>query len=354
MRIVDLSWRPYSIGMKDPDWETAGGRFPAIHGHFVFMRGEDGSLGRGTAIAQERYGLGPDVVAAFLAELKPRLVGREAGEVAARMLELERLLHLPNPVRAGIDCALHELNAVAAGLPLTAFFGGPVRHAVPQVRMVPVKAPEAMAAIARGFVAEGYRYLKLKAAGRVAEDVPRIAAVRDAVGPGIRLMIDANRGFDVKGALAILPELERLGIEIFEQPVAAGDLEGMRAIRDAARIPVEADESADSVAAVRRILAAGAADIVSLKVPKLGGLRATFQAACLCDAAGIPYRLGASFGSTLVQAQSLALAACLPNLVWASEHAVFADYADDPCTGLRVEAGSLAVPADPASGVRLD
>ena len=76
--------------------------------------------------------------------------------------------------------------------------------------------------------------------------------------------------------------------------------------------------------------------------------------AALCDAAGIPYRFGTSFGSTLVQAQSLALAACLPGLAWASEHAVFADYADDPCSGLAVAEGALAVPGDPGSGVRLD
>lgn len=354
MRIVDVTWRDYRIRMKDPDWQTAGGRFPYIHGQFVFLHGEDGSIGRGTAIAQERYGLGPDLVAAFLAELKPRLVGRDAARIGVCMLELEKLLHVPNVVRAGIDCALHELNAVAAGLPPTALFGGPVRDSIPQARMVPIKAPEEMARIARSFVAEGYRFLKLKAVGEVAADADRIAAVRDAVGRDIRLMIDANRGFDTKGALAILPELERLGVEIFEQPVAAGDLEGMRAIRNAGRVPVEADESADSIASVRRILALGAADIVSIKVPKLGGMRACFHAACLCDAAGIPYRLGASFGSALVQAHSLALAACLPNLVWASEHAVFADYAGDPCSGLQVEDGSMAVPLAPDCGVRLD
>lgn len=353
MRIADMTWRHYRIAMKDPDWQTAGGRFPAIPGLFVFLHGDDGAVGRGTAIAQDRHGLGPDVVAAYLAELKPRLVGQDAAAITARMLDLERLVQVPNVVRAGIDCALHELNAVSRGVPLWSLFGGPVRTSIPQARMVPLKAPGEMARLARAFVAEGYRFLKLKAVGDIAVDLGRIAKVRDAVGRDIRLMIDANGGFALKDALAILPALQELAVEIFEQPLAAGDLDGLRRLRDAGRVLIEADESASSVAVVRQLLAMGAVDLVSLKLPKLGGMRGTLQAACLCDAAGIGYRLGTSFGSALLQAQSLVLAGCLPNLVWASEHAVFADYADDPCTGLQVTDGAMAVPDAPDSGVAL-
>ncbi|MEQ8349672.1 MAG: enolase C-terminal domain-like protein [Sneathiellaceae bacterium] len=353
MRIADMTWRHYRIAMKDPDWQTAGGRFPAIPGLFVFLHGEDGAVGRGTAIAQERHGLGADVVAAYLAELKPRLVGQEAAAITARMLDLERLVQVPNVVRASVDCALHELNAVSRNVPLWSLLGGPVHRSIPQARMVPVKTPAEMAAIARGFVAEGYRFLKVKAIGDAAVDIGRIAGVRDAVGRDIRLMIDANGGFALKDALAILPALQELGVEIFEQPVAAGDLDGMRRLRDAGRILIEADEAAASIPVLRQILAMSAADLVSLKLPKLGGMRGTLQAACLCDAAGIGYRLGTSFGSGLLQAQSLVLAGCLPNLVWASEHAVFADYADDPCSGLTVTGGAMSVPDAPDCGVVL-
>lgn len=354
MDIVDMTWRAYRIGMSDPDWRSAGGRFEGITGQFVLLRDAEGIVGRGTAIAQERFGLGPDVVAAFLAELKPSILGRPAERIGACVAELERLWQVPAVVRAAIDCALHEMEARRRGLPLSALFGGPLRDSIPQVRMIPLKTPPAMGALASAFVAEGYRFLKLKVVGRPDEDLPRIAAVRAAVGPELRLMVDANGAYDLPDALAVLPDLRRLGVEIFEQPVGRDDLEGLRRLREAGLVRIEADESAASVAHVRRILDMRAVDIVGLKVPKLGGLRATVQAAALCDAAGIPYRFGTTFGSTLVQAQSLALAACLPGLTWASEHAVFADYADDPCRGLSVEAGALAVPVDADSGVRLE
>lgn len=352
--IADMTWQPYRIGMRDQAFRSAGGTFPALTGCFVFLHLADGTVGRGAAIAQERFGLEPEVVAAYLRELRPRLLGQDAMAPGARMQELRRLRQVPAVVLAAIDCALHELNALVAGVPLHFLFGGPVRDRVAQARMVPAKPPPAMAQAASALVEEGYGFLKVKLLGRTEADLAGVAAVREAVGPAIRLMVDANGAFALKDALAILPELERLGVEIFEEPLAQGDVSGLRRLRDAGRLLIEADESADSIPAIARLQAAEAVDIVGLKVSKLGGLAATFQAACLCDAAGIPYRLGAAFGPALLQAQSLSLAACLPNLVWASEQAVFADLEDDPGIGLEVRDGSLSVSDRPDSGVRLN
>lgn len=351
--IADMTWLPYRIGMRDPGFRTAGGGFPAITGCFVFLHLADGTVGRGAAIAQERFGLGSQVVAAYLRELRPRLLGQDAMAPGARMQELRRLRQVPAVVLAGIDCALHELNALAVGQPLHFLFGGPVRARVAQARMVPAKPAPAMAQAASALAGEGYGFLKVKLLGRPETDLAAVAAVREAVGPAARLMVDANGAFDLKDALAILPVLDSLGVEIFEEPLARGDVSGLRRLRDIGRLRIEADESANSIPAIARLLSAEAVDIVGLKVSKLGGLAATFQAACLCDAAGIPYRLGAAFGPALLQAQSLSLAACLPNLVWASEQAVFADLVDDPGTGLEVRDGFLAVSDRPDCGVRL-
>jgi len=157
----------------------------------------------------------------------------------------------------------------------------------------------------------------------------------------------------VTQACRLAETLARLQVAIFEQPTPAADLEGLRAVRRTGALPVEADESAGALDSVKRILDMGAADIVNLKAPKAGGLRNMQRAAHLCDAAGIPYRFGTTFVSTLMQAQTLEVAATLPNPVWASELAVFADYAEDPFTGLTVSQGAMMPSLDPHSGVVL-
>jgi len=93
-------------------------------------------------------------------------------------------------------------------------------------------------------------------------------------------------------------------------------------------------------------------DAVSLKVPKLGGLRNTLAAARLSEAAGVRYRLGATVGSRLLAAQALHLACALAGVDYACELGEFDRLLDDPFEGLEVEHGVLKLPPGPGSGVR--
>ena len=95
-----------------------------------------------------------------------------------------------------------------------------------------------------------------------------------------------------------------------------------------------------------------AVDAVSLKIPKLGGLRNTLAAARLCEAAHIKHRLGAAVGSRLLAAQALHLACALPGVDYACELGEFDRLLDDPFEGLEVEDGVLRLTAGPGSGVR--
>jgi L-alanine-DL-glutamate epimerase-like enolase superfamily enzyme len=115
---------------------------------------------------------------------------------------------------------------------------------------------------------------------------------------------------------------------------------------------VEADEAAGSLRQIFELVARRAVDAVSLKIPKLGGLRNTLAAARLCEAAQIKYRLGAAVGSRLLAAQALHLACALPGITYACELAEFDRLLDDPFAGLEVEDGALALPGGPGSGVR--
>ncbi|HEX5281353.1 MAG TPA: enolase C-terminal domain-like protein, partial [Micropepsaceae bacterium] len=137
-----------------------------------------------------------------------------------------------------------------------------------------------------------------------------------------------------------------------EQPVAAQDFAGLKQVTDSVPVVVEADESADSLNAVFRLVSGRIVNSISLKIPKLGGLRNTFAAAQICQAGNVSCRMGAAVGSRLLAAHALHLAAALPVSNYACELGEFDRLLDDPFTGIEVENGHLRVPDVPGCGAR--
>jgi L-alanine-DL-glutamate epimerase-like enolase superfamily enzyme len=240
---------------------------------------------------------------AALDRFVPLIEGRDVFAIEDTLLMLDRRLPAPNQARAAIDCALHELSARALKIPLYQLFGGKLRDYVPILRILSIKTPDEMAARAKTLMEAGYRYLKIKLEGEVEDDVDRVRAIRRAVGPDVRLTIDANQSYSVDDAIEALNQMAEFLIDIAEQPVDARDHEGLKRVTNSVPMTVEADESASSVARVFDLVRERCVDAVSLKVPKLGGLINTLAAARMCEAGGVDYRMGAAVGSRLLSAQ---------------------------------------------------
>ena len=194
----------------------------------------------------------------------------------------------------------------------TAGWPGPVRDRVPVNVTVPAVGPER----ARQIVASsGCRTAKVKVAEKgqaEGEDIERVAAVRDALGPDGRIRVDANGGWTVEHAARMLRRLDRYWIEYAEQPCATlGELGRLRRLID---IPVAADESIRKAEDPLRVRAAGAADIVVVKVQPLGGVRPALRVA---EACGLPVVVSSAVDSSVGLAAGVALAAALPELPYA-------------------------------------
>jgi len=290
---------------------------------------------------------------AALTRFVPLVTGRDsiAVEETLRLLDLD--LAGNNQAKAAIDCALHDLNARILGIALHQLFGGKLRDSVPILRILAIKTPQEMADQAQKLVDAGYRYLKIKVHGEVQEDVARVRAIRRQIGDGIHLTIDANQSYSVKDAIAALNAMAEFNIDLAEQPVAAGDLKGLKLVTNSVPVAVEADEAAASLADVMQLVSERIVDGISLKIPKLGGLRNTLAAARICEAGQVAYRMGAAVGSRLLSAQAMHLAATLPRLDYACELGEFDRLLDDPFEGIEIESGCLALPKGVGSGVSL-
>jgi muconate cycloisomerase len=128
----------------------------------------------------------------------------------------------------------------------------------------------------------------------------------------------------------------------------------MAFVRGSIEPPVMADESVNSADEVLRVIDCGAADVISLKIPKMGGLLKLKKIAALCEAAGIDYLIGTAPGSRLLDAASVHVASSLRNLALPCEIGEFERMANDPCRGLELDGGYLTPPTGPGLGVEVD
>src|SRR5215472_14140030 len=353
MLITQFDVEPCTMRKEDPAWRFALAASPVTDGHVVRLVSEDGIEGFGYASATPHMGSTAATLKAELDLFRPLVLGRDARGIEALLHALERSLRGAPQAKAAIDCALHDLNARALGVPLNALFGGTVRDSVAILRILAIKTPQEMAAQAQKLVDRGYRYLKIKVHGHVEEDVARVAAIRRQVGDDVHLTIDANQSYTPKNAIAALARMAEHRIDLVEQPVAADDFAGLALVTQSLSVTVEADEAAGSLREIFELVSRRAVDAVSLKIPKLGGLRNTLAAARLCEAAQIKYRLGAAVGSRLLAAQALHLACALSGVDYACELGEFDRLLDDPFDGIEVEDGMLRLPQGSGSGVRL-
>ena len=200
----------------------------------------------------------------------------------------------------------------------------PRRGNVPVNVTVPAVGPERAHAIV---TASGCRTAKVKVAepGQTrADDLARVEAVRDALGPDGAIRVDANAAWDVDTAVTRLAELDRVGLEYAEQPVAT--LAEMVQVRRRVDVRIAADEVVRRAVDPRRVDLRDAADVVVLKVQPLGGVRAALEVA---EAHGLPCVVSSALETSVGIAAGVALAAALPELPFACGLATVALFTSD-------------------------
>jgi L-Ala-D/L-Glu epimerase len=351
MIVESADFQPCEMPLEDKNWRFALGTASTSRGWIVRIRSDAGHTGYGYANASPHMGSTFESLPMELERFKPLVVGKDPFAIEAIVHELDRSFSGGNQAKAGIDCALHDLCARSLGQPLYNLLGGKVRAGVPVLRILAIKTPEEMAAQAGKLFDQGYRYFKIKVHGEVAADVARVKAIRDRLGAQARLTVDANQSYTPKHAISAINQMAQFGIDLVEQPVCRTDLEGLALVTRSVPVVIEADEAAGTVDEIMTLVGRRIVDAVSLKIPKLGGLRNALAAARICEAGKIKYRLGAHVGSRLVNAHAIHLAAALPQLDYACELGEFSRMHDDPFAGIEVVDGMLAVPDRPGCGV---
>jgi L-alanine-DL-glutamate epimerase-like enolase superfamily enzyme len=189
--------------------------------------------------------------------------------------------------RAAVDIALHDLAGRSRGIPLVEMLGR-AHAAFPTSITIGIKPLAETLEEAEEYRARGFRILKVKIGLDLEEDLERLARLREKVGPGMGIRADANQGYSVSQVLRFFRETEPLGLEFVEQPLPAGDIEGLRSLPEEIRERIAADESMLDVEDARGLAAPPRAfGIFNIKLMKCGGVAQARRIAAVAESAGI-------------------------------------------------------------------
>jgi o-succinylbenzoate synthase len=318
-----------------------------------------GNVGLGDAAPLPGFGL--ETIGSSIAALRlaaDRLIGLPTGallEAAAQLAKLAPVAATP-AARHAVDLAMHDLAGRIEGAPIARLLGG--GDALESVRVnvaVPRVDAARSAALAREAISAGATALKLKLGGApLDEDLERVRRVREAVGSGVALRVDANQAWSEEEALAALRALAPHDIEYVEQPVAAADVDALARLRRAGVAKIAADEAACDLRTLRRVLDLDAADVIVVKPMVLGGLLAAREAAAMAGARGVATVVTSMVESAVGRTGALHLAASLGTMPHAHGLATGSALLSDVAMAPTMRNGVIEVPDRPGLGLELD
>jgi len=301
--------------------------------------------------------LGAHAVASAVAELKPLLIGEDPlyrERLWTRLNQVSTIV-LPPHSLAVIDCALWDLGARAAGLPVYKLLGAQrdsVRAYASTLTYADFATFEKEVAVA---LERGFKAVKLHVWGDPERDIKLVGRIRTLAGPDIALMIDAVGSYDVPSAIRVGRRLEELGYEWFEMPIRDQHIQGYAVLAAALDIPVTSGEvNTYTFTEAANYIAARAWDIVRVDAGISGGITGTRKTAALAEAFGMRCEIH-SFGYALAQAANLHVMCAVNNCRYFEFPMPLNGYDQGMREAITLNAqGEVSAPQEPGLGLDVD
>ena len=357
MRVRNLDWTMFRLPFRQR-FTTVHTAFTCREGAIVQLSTDTGVVGLGEAspLPQDGESVLWEIQATLISA-KAALIGKEFGEIETDLIQLDRNRCTTAAVRCALDTAICDVLAQVKGISVAEFLAPCVSRTVNVNATIGVSTTIDAGQAAWQAWVDGFRCVKLKVglAHTLGEECERVAAVRAAVGPQMKLRLDANGAWSVEQAIRTIQALEAYDLEFIEQPVTPGNVEAMKRVREAVNTPIAADEDITSLDTARRILQYRAAQILVLKPMVIGGLRPTQRIMELVRAIGATVVVTTTLDTGVGAAAALHLAATLPPgspaCGLATSDLLTSDLLIHP---LVVSDGQMRLPERPGLGVELD
>lgn len=277
MRIIDIEASRVDLPLDQP-LTTSIHTIASVSCLLITLKTDEGVDGEGYAFCFGREKL--EVLNAMVSALKPLVIGKSPFMTEALWADMIRQMNFFGPASVPIiawtpiDMACWDIVGKASGQPLHRLFGG-ARTRAPLYASGGLwlsSGPQELAAEAKGFLAQGFKAMKIRLGDLpVAKNVERVEAVRDAIGPDIALMADANQGLSVPRAIKLGRALERFNLVWFEEPVPTWNHHGHAEIARALDVALASGETEYTRHGIQNMLERGSADILMPDLQRMGG-----------------------------------------------------------------------------------
>jgi len=295
LRIADVQAYPVSFPIP-PERRVALGIGTAVKRDAVLVKviTHGGLVGWGEA----HHGRAHTAVAKLIdTTLRQLVLGMDADDVSGvwdRMYRFQLASHGMGAgaclAMSGIDMALWDIRGKAAGVPLYRLLGGS-RKGIPAYAggvSLGYQPPPQLVEEARASLERGYKALKLRVGDAPARDVERVRAVREAYGPALVILTDANIGYTLDDVRRVMPALDELGVGWLEEPFPAHDHRSYREAKGFGRTPLAAGENHYTRFEFSRVIEDGSISILQPDLSKCGGITEALRIAAMASAWKLP------------------------------------------------------------------
>ena len=321
----------------------------------VELTSTSGAIGWGEAAPWEVFtGTAEAAFAAIDVYLRPIVIGAPVRNIRKLTIAMDRVLVGNGEAKLAIETAMFDILGKLSGLSIADLLGGRVRDEIPLSFSIADPDFDADMARMEAMVPEGNRIFKMKTGVKShAEDMTHLEAIRTAFGDRIDLRLDYNQALSPFGAIAILREVDRFKPTFIEQPVPRDCLAAMASFADALDMPVLADESCFDARDLMEIIRLGAADAISVKLMKAGGIMKAQAIMAIADTAHLPGYGGTLWEGGVALAAGTQFIAAMPGMSLGCEfymphHVLTEDVLEERIPN---RAGAVIVPMAPGLGI---
>jgi L-Ala-D/L-Glu epimerase / N-acetyl-D-glutamate racemase len=354
MKITKIEAWQVSMPLSEP-YTIAYEAIDHITNVFLRIETNSGTIGYGCAAPDEVVtGETPEGVLQTITEVAgPAIKGSDPLRPAMLFERLRPSMQSHPAAMAAVDMALCDILGKRSNLPLWRLLGGFRDHIKTSVTIGILPEKETTER-ARQLVAVGFKSLKLKGGIDVDSDIGRVLKVREAIGDKIELRFDANQGFTVEDSLKFVKQTLSARLELIEQPTPRGHLDMLGRVTNGVSIPVMADESLMTLRDAFRIARRGLADMVNVKLMKVGGIWEALQINAVARSAGLEVMVGCMDEAALSIAAALHFALARPNVLYADLDGHLGLIGDPSADAVILRKGTLYPNNKPGLGFELE